>query len=294
MDVSDLSALVDVNSTTGQVFIFCNLMWAAACVHVYRSMRVGGLSGKYTDTDWARELDRKEQVDVKESRPAFHGDKEMFVPYTKYEKYSVPEMQKKSEDFYKHINNRRTVREYSSEKFPVSIIEECVRAAGTAPSGANLQPWTYVIVQDDKVKSEIRAVVEDEEAVNYARRMRDSWKSDLAHLGTDAHKPYLSEAPFLVCVFKHTYRVEDDERLSVYYPEQSVGISVGMFQSALHAAGLVTLTSTPMGAESAIRELLDRPESERLYLLMPVGYPTKDVKIPNITRKPLDQICVTV
>lgn len=172
------------------------------------------------------------------------------------------------------------------------MLEDCIRAAGTAPSGANLQPWTYVIVSDRALKEQIRDLVEREEEINYARRMRDSWKADLAHLGTDARKPYLAEAPYLVCVFKHQHRIDPEgERLAVYYPEQSVGISVGLFITAVHNVGLVTLTSTPMGAEAGIRELLGRPTSERLYLLMPIGFPADNCTIPNISRKAQHEIC---
>ena len=250
------------------------------------------LPSKYTDTEWAKALDEKEAVVTKDARSIYKDAQ--FVPYHNYQKLDVPQMKTKARDFYEHINGRRTVRKYSPETFPVSIIEDCVRAAGTAPSGANLQPWTYVIVKSSEVKKQIQELVENEEAVNYAKRMRESWKQDLLHLGTDATKAYLSEAPYLICVFKHTYRVDEDgERLAVYYPEQSVGISVGLFQAALHTAGLVTLTSTPMGAETGIREILERPENERLYLLMPVGYPSDDVTIPNITRKPLSELCFT-
>ena len=290
-------------------FIAANVFWVVVSIVLARRGKKVPLSGKYTDKDWQLAQDQADsEIVTKEGGRALHGA-EQFVPYTKYVKHSPAEMEKRAADFYSLLNARRTVRDYSTEEFPISIVQECIKVAGTAPSGANLQPWTYVIVQDPKIKSQIRQVVEDQEAINYARRMKESWKEDLSHLGTDANKPYLDEAPYLVCVFKHAFRVEDGERLAVYYPEQSVGISVGMFQvccnlcchfyvlltqAALHNVGLCTLTSTPMGAEASIKDMLDRPENERLYLLMPVGYPKNDVQIPNITRKPIEEISATV
>eukprot|EP01060_Flectonema_neradi_P035853 TRINITY_DN670_c0_g1_i1.p1 TRINITY_DN670_c0_g1~~TRINITY_DN670_c0_g1_i1.p1 ORF type:complete len:323 (+),score=66.25 TRINITY_DN670_c0_g1_i1:99-971(+) len=281
----------DLNNPAIAMLCLVNSILVIALIAVVLKKNIR-LPSKYTDTEWAKALDEKEAVVTKDSRSIYKDAQ--FVPYHDYCKLDIPNMKEKARSFYEHINKRRTVRAYSPETFPVSIIEDCVRAAGTAPSGANLQPWTYVIVKTAELKKQIQELVENEEAVNYAKRMRESWKQDLLHLGTDATKPYLSEAPYLVCVFKHTYRVDEDgERLAVYYPEQSVGISVGLFQAALHTAGLTTLTSTPMGAETGIREILGRPENERLYLLMPVGFPADDVTIPNITRKPLTELCFT-
>eukprot|EP01061_Rhynchopus_euleeides_P017497 TRINITY_DN2908_c0_g1_i1.p2 TRINITY_DN2908_c0_g1~~TRINITY_DN2908_c0_g1_i1.p2 ORF type:complete len:314 (+),score=129.06 TRINITY_DN2908_c0_g1_i1:56-943(+) len=271
-----------------------NLLWVVIAFFLSNRGAPRGLRGKFSDQDWQLAQDQADaQIVTKEGGRHTHGT-EQFIPYAKYKRYSTEQMAQRAADFYKLVDARRTVRDYSSESFPISVLEDCIRAAGTAPSGANLAPWTYVIVKDADVKSQIRQIVEDEEAVNYARRMKESWKEDLAHLGTDANKPYLEEAPYLVCVFKHAYRIEDGERLAVYYPEQSTGISVGMFQTAVHNAGLVTLTSTPMGAEAPLRELLGRPENERLSLLMPVGYPKDNVQVPNISRKPLDEIRATV
>eukprot|EP01065_Artemidia_motanka_P002316 TRINITY_DN110_c0_g2_i1.p1 TRINITY_DN110_c0_g2~~TRINITY_DN110_c0_g2_i1.p1 ORF type:complete len:317 (+),score=118.20 TRINITY_DN110_c0_g2_i1:72-953(+) len=276
------------------VFVATNLGWIMLWFASSLKAKMGA-SGKMLDTEWERALDAKERVVTKEDTKALaRADGALTMPYDLYQRHSVDEMVERSRQFHVDVNKRRTVRVYSPETFPISVLQNCVRAAGTAPSGANLQPWTYVIVSTAAVKSQIRDLVEREEEINYARRMRDSWKADLAHLGTDAQKPYLDEAPYLVCVFKHTYRIDEEgEKLAVYYPEQSVGISVGIFITAVQNAGLVTLTSTPMGAEAGIRELLGRPENERLYLLMPVGYPAKDVRIPNITRKPVQEIFYT-
>lgn len=274
--------------------IATNLAWALFWLRSTRN-KAGGAGGKITDQDWERLLESKEREETADIASKSHpAEGEAHVAYASYRRHSESDMVARTARFYTEMNARRTVRTYSPETFPVSVIEKCVHVAGTAPSGANLQPWSYVIVSSAEHKAAIRDAVEREEEINYARRMRDSWKQDLAHLGTNSSKPYLEEAPYLVCVFKHTYRLDEDgEKAAVYYPEQSVGISVGMFMAAVQMAGLVTLTSTPMGAEASIKELLGRPDYERLYLLMPVGYPSRDSLIPNITRKPLGDICFT-
>ncbi|KAJ9450195.1 Iodotyrosine dehalogenase 1-like protein [Diplonema papillatum] len=256
-----------------------NLAWLVAVLLIGKARR--------------RPKDEEEEdfVGVKAKDASLFEEAGGFVPYDAYIRRAEPEMVERARSFYEELNARRTVRQYSSEPVPSGVIEDCIRAAGTAPSGANLQPWSYVVVTNRKLKEEIRAVVEHEEALNYSRRMRESWRNDLVKFGTDHEKPYLEEAPCIVCVFKQVYRLdENNERSAVYYPEQSVGISVGMFQAALHHAGLVTLTSTPMGAENAIRDLCERPANERLYLLMPVGYPAPSVQVPKIKRKEKSQI----
>eukprot|EP00756_Hemistasia_phaeocysticola_P015356 Hpha_TRINITY_DN15408_c0_g1::TRINITY_DN15408_c0_g1_i1::g.174201::m.174201/K17231/IYD, DEHAL1; iodotyrosine deiodinase len=271
--------------------IATNVAWGLLWLCSLRN-KASKTGGKMTDQDWDRMLDAKEKRGREDSAGAIAAlESAAHVPYKAYKRHPEQEMIARSGRFYAEVNARRTVRTYSPETFPIEVLEKCVLAASTAPSGANLQPWSYVIVSNDKLKSGIRDAVEREEEINYARRMRESWKQDLAHLGTNSSKPYLEEAPYLVCVFKHSHRLDEDgEKLAVYYPEQSVGISVGIFMAAVHNAGLVTLTSTPMGAEASIKELLGRPDYERLYLLMPVGYPSRDCVIPNITRKPLDEV----
>lgn len=243
------------------------------------------------------DAEHEETVAVKENTAAIAAELNPaggHIPY-KPERPSADTMLANSKEFFEMMNKRRTVRFYSSKPVPIEVFENCIRTAGTAPSGAHLQPWTYVIVQDQNTKDEIREIVEAEEQVNYARRMKESWKNDLKAIGTTWRKPYLSEAPYLVCVFKHTYRMGDEgERLAVYYPEQSVGISVGFFMAAIHQAGLTTLTSTPLGAETALRELLERPAAERLFLLLPIGYAADDCTVPNFSRKPLEEISVVV
>jgi iodotyrosine deiodinase len=191
---------------------------------------------------------------------------------------------------------------------PLDIIQQCIRVAGTAPSGAHCQPWTFVIVTDPAAKAAIRAAVEKEEQVNYDRRMRQSWVEDVQglvgalHTGDKAErvvKPYLTEAPALVVVMKQAHGVDEcGEKVPHYYVEQSVGLAVGMFLAALTNIGLFSLTSTPMGAEGAIRDACGRPQHEKVFLLMPVGWPAENASVPyrseDTLRKPLEEVAVVV
>ncbi|KAF4718802.1 hypothetical protein FOZ63_002252, partial [Perkinsus olseni] len=207
----------------------------------------------------------------------------------RHDRQNQGEMIDHAEKFLKLMNTRRSIRFYSKEDVPLSVVMTAVRTACTAPSGAHLQPWTFVIVQNQQAKERIRDVVEREEQLNYDRRMRRSWVKDVTPMVGDLHrdgrvaKPYLSEAPYLIVMMKQNYRLDAStgERQEHYYVEQSCGIAAGMLICALHNAGLVTLTSTPMGAESAIRNILNRPANEKVYLLMPVGYPSSDATVPD-------------
>ncbi len=213
-----------------------------------------------------------------------------FVAYAPYGTDSSPEAA--SRRFYEILDLRRTVRTFSNRPVSRETIENLILAAGTAPSGANKQPWRFVAVQDAAVKKEIRAAAEAEEREFYYRRANEQWLRDLAAVGTDEHKPFLEVAPWLVVVFK---LMKDDapRRLSdqVYYVNESVGIAVGMFLAAAHIAGLVTLTHTPSPMKFLSR-VLNRPDHERPYLLIPVGYPAEGCTVPDLQRKPLDQIMV--
>ncbi len=213
-----------------------------------------------------------------------------FVAYTPYGTDSSAESA--SRRFYEILDQRRTVRTFSNRPVSRETIENLVLAAGTAPSGANKQPWRFVAVQDATVKKEIRAAAEAEEREFYYRRANEQWLRDLAAVGTDEHKPFLEVAPWLVVVFK---LMKDDApgRLSdqVYYVNESVGIAVGMFLAAAHMAGLVTLTHTPSPMKFLSR-VLNRPDHERPYLLIPVGYPAEGCTVPDLQRKPLEQIMV--
>lgn len=197
-----------------------------------------------------------------------------------------------SREFYDIMRQRRTIREFSDRPVPREVIENIVHAAGTAPSGANKQPWRFVAVQDAAIKKEIRIAAEQEEHEFYTRRASETWLNDLAIVGTDEHKPFLEIAPWLIVVFK---LMKDDNPDSasdqVYYVNESVGIATGMLLAAAHHAGLATLTHTPSPMKF-LAQILNRPEHERPYLLIPVGYPAEDCQVPDIQRKPLEQIMV--
>lgn len=204
-----------------------------------------------------------------------------------------------SRQFLARMQTRRSVRDFSTEPVPFELIANAVATAGTAPSGANQQPWTFVVVGDPAIKAEIRAAAEAEERENYTRRMSEEWLSALAHLGTDWQKPHLEDAPYLIVVFRQAYGQTTDpetgtvEKIKHYYSEESVGIAVGMLLCSLHQAGLATLTHTP-SPMAFLARILGRPDNERPYLLIPVGYPAGDARVPQITRKPLDEIMVRV
>ncbi|MBP8292135.1 MAG: nitroreductase family protein [Caldilineaceae bacterium] len=217
-----------------------------------------------------------------------------FHPYTTYQEYPVAEMQRRAEAFYAEIRRRRSVRAFSDRPVPRAIIETCIAAAGTAPNGANLQPWHFVAVSDPTVKQQIRVAAEEEERAFYQGRAPQDWLETLAPLGTDEHKPFLEIAPWLIAIFAQPYGLAADGRkVKHYYVTESVGIATGFLIAALHHAGLATLTHTPspMGFLNAI---LGRPEHERPFLLLVVGYPADDVQVPVITKKPPAEIATFV
>ena len=213
-----------------------------------------------------------------------------FVPLTTFVEHSPEDMKSRARAFYEEIRRRRTIREFSSRPVPREVIDDCLRAAGTAPSGANLQPWHFAVVSDAKVKRKIREAAEVEEREFYSGKAPPEWLEALAPLGTDEHKPYLETAPYLIAVFAQNYALlPDGRKVKNYYVTESVGIALGFLIAALHHAGLATLTHTPspMGFLSTV---LDRPANERAYLLLVVGYPAVDVRVPDITKKPLADI----
>ena len=215
-------------------------------------------------------------------------------PKIKYDFTKIPleEMKSRSIWYYELLNKRRTIREFSPESFPKEIIENVIKTAGTGPSGANKQPYTYVVVDDPKIKKEIRKAAEVEEKEFYEHRITDEWRNDLAHLGTDWQKPFLEIAPYLIVVFKQNYGLDDKgNKTKHYYINESVGISIGMLISAIHNAGLSALTHTPNPMEF-VRKILNRPENEKPVVIIPVGYPKENVMVPDIKRKPLDKILV--
>lgn len=197
----------------------------------------------------------------------------------------------KSSEFYKWMDTRRSVREYSKTPVAREVIENIIKSASTAPSGAHKQPWTFCVVSNPDLKSKIRRAAEEEERESYASRMSDRWLQDLAPLGTDTNKPFIEDAPWLIIVFKRVYEHENNEKHNNYYVNESVGIASGMLITAIHNAGLVTLTHTP-SPMNFLTKLLNRPANERAFLLLPVGYAKQPVYVPDIQRKSLEEVVV--
>lgn len=213
-----------------------------------------------------------------------------FLPLTSYREYPAGEMVRRARGFYEDLKRRRTVRDFSSRPVSREIIESCLLAAGTAPNGANLQPWHFVAVSDPELKRKIRIGAEKEEQEFYSGRAPDEWLEALAPLGTDEHKPFLEKAPYLIAVFTQRYGVLPDGRqVKHYYAVESVGIATGMLITAVHNAGLVSLTHTP-SPMGFLNTLLGRPENERPFLLLVVGYPAEGAEVPEISKKPLREI----
>jgi nitroreductase len=208
-----------------------------------------------------------------------------------FERLSQNEQLRRSHEFYELMNRRRTVREFSDEDVPFEIVENAVRAAGTAPSGAHMQPWQFVVIRDKEIKKQIRMAAEKEEFENYHGRMPARWLKWLAPLGTDEHKPFLEIAPYLIVVFRVDFLIDEStgETEPTYYSQESVGIAVGLLIAALHNAGLATLTHTPSPMKF-LNQVLNRPRNEKPFVLIPVGYPSENVKVPNIRRKQLGEI----
>lgn len=213
-----------------------------------------------------------------------------FIPLSDFEKYAPEEMIKRSESFYNQVKRRRTVREFSDKSVPEELIENCIRSAGTAPSGANLQPWHFVVISDPKVKKQIRIAAEEEEKEFYEHRAPKEWLDALAPLGTDSQKPFLEKAPHLIAIFSKSYDVlPDGRKVKQYYSQESVGIACGILITAIHNAGLVSLTHTP-SPMNFLNNILGRPANERPFLLLVVGYPEENATVPKIKRKHLNEI----
>jgi nitroreductase len=197
-------------------------------------------------------------------------------------------MVRAASDFYDMIRTRRSVRDYADQAVPREVIIDCLRAAGTAPSGANKQPWHFVVVEDPAVRREIRLAAEAEEREFYARRASEAWLEDLAPLGTDANKPFLEVAPYLIVIFARSYSFnEDGTKQQHYYVQESVGIATGVLITALHQAGLATLTHTP-SPMGFLNRVLGRPSYERPFLILVTGYPMPDAQVPVLTKKPVE------
>jgi nitroreductase len=216
---------------------------------------------------------------------------EKFIPYRRTS-YSAEEMLQRSEAFYKFMDQRRTIREFSDRPVPLEVIENIILAASTAPSGAHKQPWTFVVVSDPVLKTQIRQAAEQEEHENYHGRMSEEWLEDLLPFATDEHKPFLELAPYLIVVFRKAYDIlPDGGQRKNYYVQESVGIACGILLAAIHQAGLVALTHTP-SPMNFLQNILQRPENERPFLLVPVGYPAEDAQVPNLRRKAKEDVMI--
>ncbi|MDH5630247.1 MAG: nitroreductase family protein [Gammaproteobacteria bacterium] len=214
---------------------------------------------------------------------------DQFIPLN-FQFQDETSMLKNAEDFYQLMSKRRTVREFSDKEIPNEVIQNAIKTAGSAPSGANQQPWHFVVVQDAEIKRKIREAAEVEEKALYEHRASDEWLEALAPLGTDEHKPFLEKAPALIAIFLKKFSFDEQgNKLKNYYTSESVGIATGMLIAALHNAGLATLTHTPSPMKF-LTNILERPDYERPFLLLVCGYPEKDVKVPDIKRLPLDEI----
>ena len=212
-----------------------------------------------------------------------------YIPLETYQEYPQPEMVERATTFYQEIRRRRTVRDFSDRPVPREVIDQCILAAGTAPNGANLQPWHFAVVGDPAIKSEIRAAAEKEEQEFYDGRAPQEWLDALSHLGTDMHKPFLETAPYLIVVFSKAHDVrEDGSKVKHYYVSESVGIATGFLIAGLHHAGMATLTHTPSPMKF-LNKILGRPSNERPFVLLVVGYPADGAKVPTIEKKALNQ-----
>lgn len=207
-----------------------------------------------------------------------------FVPY-EFEKMSSTDSASHAAEYLKDMSRRRSIRDYTDEDVPAHVIEDIIMTASTAPSGAHKQPWTFCAISDPEIKKQIRIAAEQEEFESYTGRMTPEWLADLAPLGTDWHKEFLETVPWIIVVFKKAYDIVDGKKRKNYYVNESIGIATGFLISAIHNAGLVTLTHTP-SPMNFLHNILKRPENERPFLLLPVGYPADGATVPDLDRKP--------
>ena len=204
--------------------------------------------------------------------------------------FSEEEMLKRSKEYFELMQKRRSIRDFSDKEIPIEVIENLIETASSAPSGANKQPWTFCVVKNSEIKKQIRIAAEEEERKSYAERMSEEWLDDLKHLGTDANKPFLETAPYLIIVFKRPFEYDSEgKKHQNYYVNESVGLACGFLISAIHNAGLVTLTHTPSPMRF-LEKILQRPDNERAFLLLPVGLPSEKTYVPNITKKSLQEV----
>eukprot|EP01134_Creolimax_fragrantissima_P006684 CFRG6684T1 len=253
-------------------------------------------SGEYGETAPVKDTNgnHPDDVDVTTTPNESDEGEEQHIPF-KPKRYPQIEMINRSKEFYHLMNNRRSVRDFSTEDVPREVIDNIIRVGGTGPSGAHTEPWTYVVVRSSEMKRQVRDIIEAEERINYERRMGQKWVDDLSHIGTTWSKPYLEECPYLVIVFKSSHSLKPDGSKKIhYYHEISSSIGVGFLLSAVQNAGLCSVTTTPMNAGPKLRALCGRPESEKVLVLLPLGYPRPDATVPDLHRKPLEDIMVVI
>ena len=220
--------------------------------------------------------------------------KKGFLPLTNYREYPVGEMKQRASEFYTEMKRRRTVRQFSDRPVPRNIIEDCLCTASTAPSGANMQPWSFVIVSDDIVKRQIREAAEKVEHEFYESDSTQTWVKALDHLGTDQNKPFLKTAPYLIVIFSQIYSfLSDGRKKKHYYVTESVGIATGMLIAAVHHAGLASLTYTPSKMRF-LNKILSRPSNEKPFMILVVGYPAEDTVVPAIRKKALEDSAIFI
>lgn len=208
-----------------------------------------------------------------------------------FQRFEEGHMRERAASFRENMSSRRTVRHFSEQPIPMDVLDECIGAAGSAPSGAHRQPWTFVVLTDSGIRKQLREAAEAEERINYSGRMNEEWLHALEPFGTNANKPFLETAPALIVVFRHAWDLGEGKRIQNYYTQESVGIACGFLLAALHNAGLATLTHTPSPMNFLCR-ILERPENEKPYLVIPVGYPVEDCEVPALARKSIDELIV--
>jgi len=216
-------------------------------------------------------------------------NQEILIPLTQHQSFSSAVMTERAKIFYDSLKTRRSIRSFSNKSVPLEVIETCIRTAGSAPNGANLQPWQFVVVSNLGVKKKIREAAEKEEKEFYSSRAPKEWLEALEPLGTDEQKPFLETAPYLIVIFEKKYEDEPTGRKKLYYTKESVGIATGFLIAAIHNAGLGSLTHTP-GRMNFLNEILKRPVNEKPFLILVVGFPSEDVIVPDIKRKSLEEI----
>lgn len=280
-----------MKSTLGLTLCVGSSTLAAALVYL---VVISGQSEREDDIFESGQEKLEDYGDCEDTKKQYH------VPYH-HQRLSMAAIRRRSRNLASLCRQRRTLRFFSADPVPRDVIQNIIEVATTAPSGAHRQPWTFVAVQNQNLKQNIRELVEEQENLNYQKRMKSSWVDDVrdmvkgVHSTDDVHKPYLTDAPWIIVVLKQTYGLDaESKRLDHYYVSESVGIASGMLCLAIHNANLVTLTSTPMGSDKGIRRLLGRPENEKVALLMPVGFPANNATVPfrQSQRKPLEETIV--